>query len=254
MASHQSRRVIERLGAGAVAAAVALMAAAVVTADAPGPATILVASQSGSTVSVSGTWAWAEMATAAKLSYAGYAISWGDVTSGNAIGSYHIGDGTAATNIVFQPTSPAQGASGSWGPVSHTFAGPGTYSVCVIVYDLGQVKPFKTTGYHSLQAGGIGRNIDNSVDQRTGSGAACVTVSIGAPTASATEPSSPSNSPSPAASSPFSSFQGETAGPSAPATGTDTASSDESSPLVPIALVVLFGLSSVLAFGRVKAR
>jgi hypothetical protein len=176
------------------------------------------------------------MATASKLSYAGYAIDWGDVTSGNAVGTYHIGDGTPATNAILQPTTPAQGSSGSWGPVSHTYATAGTYTVCVIMYDLGEVKPFKTTGYHSLQAGGTGRNTDNSVDNKGQVPSMCQQIDVTQPT-----------------SSPFQSFRGITAGPTTtpPPTGTASLPSapDQGVPMLPLFLLAGSCLASV---GRVQ--
>jgi len=156
-------RAAKRLGATLVAISLTLLAVGAASAHTGSPGTIVV-TQSGSLgVNVSGTWTWPAVTTSS-TNYVGYAIDWGDVSSGNAVGTFHIGDGTPATNIVIQPTSPAQGSSGTWGPASHTYAKAGTYNVCVIVYDLGTTKPFLTTGYHSLQAGGTGHNTDNSVD------------------------------------------------------------------------------------------
>src|SRR5664279_2870879 len=136
------------------------------------------------TISASGTWVWGGVASASTQSYVGFAIDWGDTTTGNAIGAYHIGDGTAGTNVIMQPTSPDRGSSGSWGSVSHTYAMPGTYKACVIIYDLGPTKPFTTTGYHSLQAGGLNHNIDNSVDHNLQVPTMCGRVDLTAPSAS----------------------------------------------------------------------
>jgi hypothetical protein len=144
------------------------------------------------------------------LKYGGYAIDWGDVTSGNEIGTYHIGDGTAATNVVIQPSTPDRGTSGTWGPVSHAYASEGSYVVCVIFYDLGTSKPFPLTGYHSLTAGGPDRNTDNSVDHEMTPAVQCSSFKLTNPTPSP----SPAASPSPIESaSPFESFQGETSNP-----------------------------------------
>jgi hypothetical protein len=209
----------------------------------PNQGSVQITNQAGMTVTVAGTWTWSDT-----NNYVGYAISWGDVTSGNDVGSYHIGDGTAATNVVLQPTSPDRGSSGTWGPVSHTYSSPGTRSICVVVYDLGEVKPFKTTGWHSLQAGGTGRNTDNTVDQVGNSAAFCTQLTISGPT-----PSPSGSSPS-SSSSAFSSFQGSTAGPSAPATGSEDTPSNGGTPLLPILLLMASGMTSVLAFGRVKDR
>jgi hypothetical protein len=252
MSFNRSRRRVASLGIPFAAISLLLVAAGVVSAGAGGPDPIQVHQTAPLTVSASGTWSWPELASASKLSYAGFAIDWGDVTSGNQVGPYHIGDGTPATNIVMQPTTPAQGASGSWGPVSHTYAKAGTYTVCVIIYDLGQVKPFKTTGYHSLQAGGTGRNKDNSVDEKLDVPASCGTIDVTEPTAS------PIESFQGETATPFESFQGETATPDSTAPTTSTAG-DASAPDqgIPVpALLLLFGsmLGSILVFKTVKPR
>ena len=221
----------------------ALIVAGMVSAGSGSPSNIVLDNQSGSSIQVSGTWSWPEMATATRLSYTGFAIDWGDVSSGNTVGSYHVGDGTAATNVVMQPTSPAQGSSGSWGPVSHAYAAPGSYHVCAILYDLGEVKPFKTTGYHSLQAGGVGRNTDNSVDQNNEPAALCLDVVV-------TE-ATPTPAPSGVAETPtpFQSFQGFTAVPSntPPSTGTAGDPGGGSSGGLPIVILLAFGSIAVLA-------
>lgn len=241
MASRRIRQAVLRLAIPFVALSLALTAVGSVAANAPGPATIQVVQTGSMSVDASGTWSWPEMATASKLSYTGFAIDWGDVTSGNAVGSYHVGDGTAATNGVMQSTSPAQGSSGSWGKVSHTYANAGTYKVCVIVYDLGEVTPFKTTGYHSLQAGGTDRNTDNSVDLNSQVPGMCATVDVAAPSAT-----------------PFQSFQGETSQPTGtpPSTSTDSLPSNPNQglPMLPLILLVGSGILSVLVFKTAKVR
>jgi hypothetical protein len=243
MPSRPSRRGAQRLGIGLIAISLALTAVGTATAHTGSPTAITVSPTSGLAVQASGTWSWPAMASASKLSYVGYAIDWGDVSSGNAVGSYHIGDGTPATNVILQPTSPAQGSSGSWGPVSHTYAAPGTYTVCVIIYDLGLTQPFTTTGYHSLEAGGTSHNTDNSVDKNSQVPATCSPVVLVAP----------SSSPSPTA---FESFQGATSEPTATPPATDAASlpsgPDQGVPALP--LVLLFGssLASVFVFKTSK--
>src|ERR1035437_2817317 len=184
MASRPNRRRIWRLAAGLASVSLALTVAGVVNGHAGNPASIQVMQTGPLTVQASGSWSWAEMATASKLSYAGFAIDWGDVTTGNAVpkpggGDYHIGDGTAATNVVMQPTSPSQGVSGTWGAVTHTYAQAGTYMVCVIVYDLGEVTPFKARGYHSLTAGGTDHNTDNSAEKNGAPSNNCISVDVG---------------------------------------------------------------------------
>lgn len=216
---------------------------------------------SGMSVQVSGTWTWKSAAGDPLPSYVGYAMSWGDVASGNDVGTYHVGDGTSATNVVLQPTTPAQGTSGSWGPTSHTYAAPGTYTVCSIIYDLGEIKPFPASGQESLVAGGPNRNPDNSVDDGYTPGTACATVVITAagssatPTATsvatATAPATPGAS---ASEVPSQGVAGATSMPTAghtpPPTSTDSTTGRGSE--IPIVLVVL-GLWAVLGAAGVKA-
>ncbi len=241
------RRSALRLGIPLISVSLGLLAVGTVLAGSPGPSAIQVGQTGPLTVQASGTWIWSEMASAAKPSYAGFAIDWGDTTSGNEVGSYHIGDGTPATNIVLQPTNPAQGSSGSFGPVSHTYARTGTYTVCAIIYDLGQVKPFKTTGYHSLQAGGTGRNTDNSVDQRMDPPVMCATIEVTAPT------QSPDASPTP-----FESFAGATSDPATtpPPTSTTTgpSSSDPGQPFLWLAPLIGSLLATAFALRRTRAK
>jgi hypothetical protein len=252
MSNKKRRRAAAGFGISIAGISLLLLAAGAVTADAGNPATINVSQSGPLTVDASGSWSWAEMATASKLSYAGFAIDWGDVSSGNAVGTYHIGDGTAATNVVMQPTTPAQGASGTWGPVSHTYAKAGTYNVCVIIYDLGQVKPFKTTGYHSLRAGGAGRNVDNSMDQNQQVPAMCSTIDVTGPSVS------PIQSFQGETATPFESFQGETATPDSTAPPTSTtggnSSPDQGVSLLALALLLGSMVGSLIVFKMVKVR
>jgi hypothetical protein len=188
---------------------------------------ITVVDAGGLAVQASGTWDWPENTTAAQKSYLGWAIDWGDVTSGNEVpkpggGAYHVGDGTAATNLVQQPTDPANGSSGTWGPSAHTYAAAGTYTVCVIIYDLGADMPFGDTGYHGLRAGGALRNQDNSVEQNDTVEGNCATITVTkpTPTPTLTPTLTPTPTPTPTATptvaptptpTPFESFQGATA-------------------------------------------
>ena len=245
MSSRPSRRGVQRLGVGLIAVSLALTAVGTVTAHTGSPSAITVTPTTGQSIQASGTWSWPAMATAGHLSYIGFAIDWGDVTSGNALGAYHIGAGTPATNVILQPTSPAQGASGSWGPVSHTYAAPGIYTVCVIIYDLGLTKPFTTTGYHSLQAGGTGHNTDNSVDHASQVPSMCGRVDLTAP--------SPSPSATPTS---FESFQGATSDPSSTPPPTDATSlpsaPEPGAPAQPLALLVASSLAAVVVFKTSK--
>jgi hypothetical protein len=252
-----------RLGASVLAGFLAMMAVGAASAHTGSPGTIAVTQTGPLAISVSGTWSWPAMASAGTLSYVGYAVDWGDVSSGNVIGTFHIGDGTPATNVVLQPTTPAQGSSGTWGAVSHTYAKAGTYNVCVIIYDLGTTKPFLTTGYHSLQAGGTGHNTDNSVDHHQQVPALCaVFAATGAtPTGQTPTPgqtvagatSQPTSTPSP-----FQSLLGATSGPTATPPPTAAADprdgTDAGLPLLAVALFLgsLFG--SILAYKMARLR
>jgi hypothetical protein len=231
------------------------------------PGTITVTKTGPLAISASGTWSWPAMASAGTLSYVGYAIDWGDVTSGNAIGTFHIGDGTPATNVILQPTTPAQGSSGTWGAVSHTYAKAGTYNVCVIIYDLGPTKPIATTGYHSLQAGGTGHNTDNSVDhhQQVPSlcavfDAAAATPTPGQTVAGVTSPptAGPTGAGATSRPTPFQSFEGATAVPTSTPPPTAAAgqpdTTDSGTPLLAVALFIgaLFG--SILTYKMARLR
>jgi hypothetical protein len=257
MSSRFSRRRVARLGAGLVSIFLALAAAGMVNAD-TGTSSAINVTHNGLSVTVSGTWTWASQGTRTQLHYAGYAIDWGDVTSGNQLGSYHIGDGTPATNVVLQPTNPDRGTSGTWGSVSHTYAKAGTYTVCVIMYDIGAVKPFKTTGYHSLQASGPGHNTDNAVDFGS-PGATCGTFDVvpNAPSPTAVPTAAPTTAPS-TAPTPFQSFQGETFVPVASSTPPPTATIGQSTrpgdggPMLPILLLTFSGIFGVIALTPVK--
>jgi hypothetical protein len=210
-----------------------MMAIGTATAHSGSPDSIHVTVAGGLTVKASGTWSWAADAAPHELSYVGFALDWGEVSSGNAVGTYHIGDGTAATNVVMQPTSPAQGSSGTWGSVSHTYAKPGTYMVCVIIYDLGETKPFATTGWDSLKAGGTSHNTDNSVDGNHTVQAMCGQIEV--------------TDPSP---SPISSVLGVTSPPTS--TVATLPSEDGGSPLLPLALLLISFLVSLFVFRTVK--
>ena len=259
MSFRGSRRLLRRLGIPGVAISLAVMAVGTAAAHTGTPNAITVIQSGPLTISASGTWVWGGVASASTQSYVGFAIDWGDTTTGNAIGAYHIGDGTSGTNVIMQPTSPDRGSSGSWGSVSHTYAMPGTYSACVIIYDLGPTKPFATTGYHSLQAGGVNHNIDNSVDHGSKVPAACATFVVAAPpttpatTAPTTPPTAAPTDPgattAPTAT-PFESFLGATSAPTSTPPPTSTASlpsaPDQGFPM--LLLVLLFGSMLASAF------
>ena len=244
-----------QLLAGTASVALAMLAfASIATAHSAKPASISVTA-SNLTIQVSGTWTWKAEPTDPLPSYIGYAMSWGDVTSGNDVGAYHIGDGTSATNVVLQPTTPAQGGSGSFGPVTHAYATAGTYQVCVIMYDLGETKPFPVTGQESLVAGGSSRNKDNSVDNGYDPGAQCATVQVTSPTPT------PAATPTPTANAtptPFQSFAGETSVPGPTSTPPPTSTqlpantSSGSGPAVPLILLAFSSILGVVALKPVR--
>jgi hypothetical protein len=254
-------RLIARIGFPVLAVGLAVSMVGTVTAHTGSGTGITVTPTGGKSISASGTWHWGGLGGATVLSYVGYAIDWGDVTNGgNAIGAFHIGDGTAATNLILQPTTPAQGSDGTWGPVSHTYAQAGTYNVCVIIYDLGPTKPFLTTGYHSTQAGGVNHNTDNSVDKGSAVPAKCATFAVTAPSASPTTAptaaptSGPTAVPTP---TPFQSFEGATSDPNATPPPTSTAGAQTepgTSPLFLLPLLLLSIFGSFMAWRTSKVR
>jgi hypothetical protein len=106
------------------------------------------------------------------------------------------------------------------------------------------VTPFKTTGYHSLQAGGTGHNTDNSVDAKLDIPAMCATVVVSEPTAAPTE-------------TPFQSLQGETSQPTSTPPPTSTAGDSgpaQQAPLLLLTLLLGSMLASVAAFKTAHTR
>jgi hypothetical protein len=262
-----------RLLAGAAALAIATLALAGVSYAHTGTPSSIVVITSGLSVQASGTWSWSSVASASVPNYVGYAVDWGDVTSGNEVGTYNIGDGTAATNVVTL-TTPSQGTSGSWGPMSHTYAAAGTYTVCVILYDLGKTTPFATTGYHSTMAGGVNRNTDNSVDKGYTNPVQCATFDVTAPTTAPTQPptqaptqaptafqsfSGATGTPEPPTATPFHSFEGATAvanaSPTPPPTSTYVNASGGSGgiPELPLLLFAVLSFLGALALKPIRA-
>ena len=147
-------------------------------------------------ITVSGNWSW----TGCNGKFVGWAVAWGETgyTSNPvsaagppALGPYYMGETGAwpATqgNHVFSPLDanpnaaspcPATGTvTGTWGPLTHTYAAAGRYNICVVIYDIqkknNKVGPdtVPAIGSHSAVAGGADRNTDNSVETNfTGSG------------------------------------------------------------------------------------
>jgi hypothetical protein len=234
------------LGLPIAALVLGALAVGSATAHTGAPSGITITPTGPLSIKASGTWHWSGIAGASVLSYVGFAIDWGDTASGNDIGTYHIGDGTPATNVVMQPTTPAQGSDGTFGPVSHTYALPGTYKACAIIYDLGPAKPFSTSGYHSLQAGGAGHNTDNSVDHGSQTPALCATFTL-------TGPSQTPVQSVPPTATPFESFQGETTRPTATPPSTSTAApgptQDTGFPVV-LTLLIAGAMFATISYSR----
>lgn len=186
----RSRRDAGRAASAALlAAGFVLLGAASVLADAPDPATIDVTAD-GLTVTVSGTWVWPEQdepcgpGTRTNRA-AGWAADWGDGFAGNFVQSrdapkgtgFHMGGPT--DNLVYRSDAndgrgdcgtglPGGGVAGAWGPLSHTYAEPGTYTLCVVTYDVhytmvGGVPVPKAA--KEVLAGGAIHNPDNSAQK-----------------------------------------------------------------------------------------
>jgi hypothetical protein len=254
MRSRSSRRRVVRLAAGLFSVSLAIFAfSGLTTAHSPKPATIS-ASVSSMTVTASGTWTWLSQAnpSASKIDWTGYAIDWGDF-NGNAVGTYNVG--TATDNLVRQTAT--TGSSGSWGPLDHTYAAPGTYTICVIMYDLGNQTPIKTTGLQSTQAGGTGHNADNSVENQYVPPVKCMDVVIGAvetvvPTATLAPSATAVASATPV---PSQSVEGVTSAPTAtpPSTSSDPGSTGGSSDsTMPLLLLALSGILAMVALKPVR--
>ena len=165
----------------------------VALADAGNPTTLTAVADTTNPlqITVSGNWSWTDCAG----KYVGWAVAWGETgyTSNPvsavgppALGPYYMGESGAypATqgNHVFSaldanpsalsPCPPTGATSGTWGPLTHTYAAAGTYNICVVIYDIqkksGTVPVNKA---HSAVAGGTDHNTDNSVETNfTGSG------------------------------------------------------------------------------------
>ncbi|MFO1539794.1 MAG: hypothetical protein ACKOTZ_05005, partial [Chloroflexota bacterium] len=183
LAAHR-RAIAIPLAAGAMVLAFAAGAAA----DSPDPLTIDV-EQDGYTVTLTGTWEWpqknAPCGPGTRTNRAaGWAVDWDEGFTGNAVPSkkgpaglmYHMG--SADDNLVNRSSAnnglgdcgvaaDGGGVTGTWGPISYTYAAPGTYEVCVLLYDVrykqsgGQTVVYDTK---QLVAGGSNRNRDNSAE------------------------------------------------------------------------------------------
>ncbi len=275
MLSSATRKRLRVGGASTASILLAVAAFAGMASAHTGKPASISATVNGTQVSVQGSWTWASQATATLQYRIGYAIDWGDVTSGNAVGTFHIGDGTPATNVVLTNTSPKSGASGAWGPATHTYAAPGTYTVCVIMYDVGPVSATSEppSGQFSLVAGGTGHNPDNSVEELMSPPTQCTQVQAAAaatptptatatPTATTTASGTTPATPAPT-ETPLQTLLGVTAVPSLaslPPTSTSTTGSGSGSgtpmgvTLILLALSMLFGVVAIKPLAESRSR
>ena len=261
----RTRPIRQRLriaGSATVSIVLALAAFAGMASAHSGKPASIAATINGTQVSVSGSWSWQSQATASLQYKIGYAVDWGDVASGNAVGTFHIGDGTAATNHVLTNVSPNSGANGAWGPAVHTYQASGTYTVCVLMYDVGPILAATQppSGQFSLVAGGPGHNVDNSVEELLTPGTQCAQVTVAAATATVIATASASSSSSAAATptptpTPFESFLGATSvptvAPTLPPTATSTDPTSGSGNSTGLSLILL-ALSMVFAVIALK--
>ena len=167
---------LRRFAALAGAMVMTLGVAGAVFADSGSPTSIN-SKIDGLKVTVDGNWTWdAASCNDSSKKIVGWAVSWGEPGyTDNAVpksggGSYYMGDAVQG-NTVFTKGDLCSTPSGTWGPLSHTYAAAGSYDVCVIIYDLRDPAP--ATKAHSLLAGGGDadpkknevRNTDNSVEE-----------------------------------------------------------------------------------------
>ncbi len=177
------------------AATLILAAAATVLADAPNPDPAVTAQVSGLTVTLSGTWQWTRNCDSGMLNQGhngadgprdvGVAVDWNDPSAaGNEVVT-GIEVGTPSDNLVHLRAADKQGtcsggdiSSGDWGPISHTYAEAGSYTMCAVVYDV-RLAETPSSGHLSLVAGGTGHNDDNSAEENSfETGVQCVSTTV----------------------------------------------------------------------------
>lgn len=193
--SFGTTRIARRLAAHRRALAIPLAAGAMVlafagtaAADSADPLTIDV-QQDGLTVTLSGTWVWTSRTApcgpgTSSNRAVGWQADWDDGFAGNPVPSkrgpagliYHMG--TATDNTVYRSAANGGlgdcgvarvggGVTGTWGPISYTYAQPGVYRVCVLMYDVrysGTGGSIILRDSKQLIAGGPNRNRDNSAE------------------------------------------------------------------------------------------
>jgi hypothetical protein len=177
------------------ASALVLAVSATVLADSPNPDSTVNAQVNGLTVTLSGTWQWTRNCNSGTLDQghngvdgprdAGVAVDWGDPSAaGNEVVT-GLEVGTPSDNLVHLRAPADQGtcsggdiSSGAWGPISHTYAEAGEYSMCAVVYDV-RLADTPASGHLSLVAGGVNHNDDNSAEENSfESGVQCVKTTI----------------------------------------------------------------------------
>lgn len=183
---------LRRLAALAAAMVLTFGLAGSVFANAANPSGANPALVVGHTVTLTGNWTWASQdfpcgASSAANRNVGWAFDWGDGFTGNFVQSkgaavgvgFHVGspqsgeagfdplntDGnTVQTNHDCGDAADTAGhATGTWGPISHTFATQGEHQVCLIMYDI-HVTDANVPKAGELIAGGTGNNNDNSAE------------------------------------------------------------------------------------------
>lgn len=161
------------------------------------------------TVTVSGTWAFATQSGDCNLAKraAGFAVDWNDPNqAGNLVGTLNsttIKVGAAAAtsrnpvdNAVHPtPVTSFPGAwggcgtlnsslgysTGTWGPLSHTYAASttGQVTICAVMYDVHlDANGGQPNSASQTVAGGSGNNGDNSVNNGSASVTGCATVNL----------------------------------------------------------------------------
>jgi hypothetical protein len=169
MASQPTTRLRPRVAAVWLALGTLFLLVVPVSADVA-VATTIVPTVTDTSVTVSGKWRW-ETSVVTCDSRAdrtvGWAIDWDDPADpGASLGTTGLEVGTADDPLVHTTSDCSQQAQGTlgghWGPASHRYRSPGTYSVCVVLYDV-HIKA-EASGVYSRVAAGEGRNRDNSAE------------------------------------------------------------------------------------------
>jgi len=235
------------------AASLVLALAATVLADAPNADNAVNVQVSGLTVTIDGTWQWTRNCNSGTIAAVsdtdfrdvGFAVDWGDASApGNEVVP-GLNVGTPTDNLVHQRDAAAQGkcsgtttSSGSWGPISHTYAAAGTFDVCAVMYDIRMINT-PASGRGSTVAGGASpaHNEDNSAQENSfQTGVQCVSATIVVNATPTPESTVLAGTGTPAASQP------------------DTAQSQDSSnpiPTIAFSLLLMAALAT-LAYANVK--